>query len=37
MALNLDPKPYRWRAKGADMLAKIQRACETMAKQSVCN
>lgn len=23
---NLTPKPYRWRAKGADILAKIQRA-----------
>lgn len=23
---NLDPKPYRWRAKGEDILAKIQRA-----------
>ena len=23
---NLSPKPYRWRAKGADILAKIQRA-----------
>ena len=33
-ARNLDPKPYRWRAKGADILAKIQRARETMAKQS---
>ncbi|MGH8659487.1 MAG: hypothetical protein ACREV4_13710 [Gammaproteobacteria bacterium] len=32
---NLDPKPYRWRAKGADNLAKIQRAREMMAKQSV--
>ncbi|MGH8848953.1 MAG: IS630 family transposase [Polaromonas sp.] len=32
---NLDPKPYRWRAKGADILAKIQRAREMMAKQSV--
>jgi transposase len=28
---NLDPKPYRWRAKGEDILAKIQRARETMA------
>ncbi|MGH8626615.1 MAG: IS630 family transposase [Gammaproteobacteria bacterium] len=32
---NLDPKPYRWRAKGADILAKIRRAREMMAKQSV--
>ena len=31
---NLDPKPYRWRAKGADILAKIQRAREAMARQS---
>ena len=23
---NLAPKPYRWRAKGADILAKLQRA-----------
>jgi transposase len=30
---NLDPKPYRWRAKGADILAKIQRARDAMAKQ----
>ncbi len=30
---NLDPKPYRWRAKGADILAKIQRAREIMAAQ----
>jgi transposase len=28
---NLDPKPYRWRAKGADILAKVQRAREAMA------
>jgi transposase len=31
---NLDPKPYRWRAKGADILAKIQRARQTMAAQT---
>lgn len=31
---NLDPKPYRWRAKGADILAKIQRARQTMQGQS---
>jgi transposase len=31
---NLDPKPYRWRAKGADILAKIQRAREAMARQA---
>lgn len=30
---NLDPKPYRWRAKGADILAKIQRARAAMAAQ----
>jgi transposase len=30
---NLDPKPYRWRAKGADILAKIKRAREVMAAQ----
>jgi transposase len=34
---NLDPKPYRWRAKGADILAKIQRARQVMAKQSIAN
>lgn len=28
---NLVPKPYRWRAKGADILAKIQRARVAMA------
>src|SRR3954454_2986884 len=31
---NLDPKPYRWQAKGADILAKVQRAREAMARQS---
>jgi len=30
---NLDPKPYRWRARGTDILAKIQRAREAMAAQ----
>jgi hypothetical protein len=30
---NLDPKPYRWRAKGADILAKIQRARQAMKAQ----
>ena len=30
---NLDPKPYRWRAKGADILAKIQRARQAIARQ----
>ena len=28
---NLDPKPYRWRAKGEEILAKIQRAQQAMA------
>jgi transposase len=28
---NLNPKPYQWRAKGADILAKIQRAREKLA------
>lgn len=32
---NLDPQPYRWRAKGADILAKIQRAREAMVPPSV--
>jgi transposase len=32
---NLDPKPYRWRAKGADILAKIQRAREAMAARGL--
>ena len=27
---NLDPKPYRWRAKGAEILAKIERARKAM-------
>ena len=27
---NLQPKPYRWRAKGADILAKLQRARNTL-------
>jgi hypothetical protein len=31
---NLDPKPYRWRAKGADILAKIQRARQAMEGQA---
>ena len=31
---NLNPKPYRWRAKGEEILAKIQRAREAMAAQS---
>jgi len=29
---NLDPKPYRWRAKGADILAKIKRAREAASQ-----
>jgi hypothetical protein len=28
---NLNPKPYQWRAQGADILAKIQRAREKLA------
>lgn len=28
---NLNPKPYQWRAKGADILVKIQRAREKLA------
>ena len=31
---NLDPKPYGWRAKGADILVKIQRARQAMAAHS---
>ena len=31
---NLTPKPYRWRAKGADILAKIHRA---RAAQQLCH
>ena len=31
---NLTPKPYRWRAKGADILAKIHRA---RAAQTLCH
>ena len=27
---NLAPKPYRWRAKGADILAKLQRAKKSL-------
>ena len=27
---NLAPKPYRWRAKGADILAKLQRARKSL-------
>jgi hypothetical protein len=32
---NLNPKPYRWKAKGEEILAKIQRARTAMAAQSV--
>jgi hypothetical protein len=31
---NLDPKPYRWRSKGADIQATIQRARQAMAAHS---
>lgn len=31
---NLAPRPYRWRAKGEEILAKIQRAREAMARQN---
>ena len=34
---NLDPKPYRWRAKGADILAKIRHAREAMAAHGSTN
>ena len=27
---NASPKPYLWRAKGADILAKIKRACTAL-------
>ena len=27
---NLEPKPYRWKAKGEDILRKIQRAREAL-------
>lgn len=33
---NLNPKPYRWKAKGADILAKIHKARITMDNQSLC-
>jgi transposase len=32
-ARNLNPKPYRWRAEGAEILRKIQRAREALARQ----
>jgi transposase len=31
-ARNADPKPYRWKAKGQDILAKIQRAREALSQ-----
>jgi hypothetical protein len=31
-ARNLAPKPYRWQAKGADILAKLQRARKSLEK-----
>ncbi len=31
---NLDPKPYRWKAKGEEILRKIQRAKRALAKQT---
>lgn len=31
---NLEPKPYRWKAKGEEILRKIQRARETLAAQA---
>jgi hypothetical protein len=31
----LDPRSYRWRAKGADIIAKIQRARQAMDRQVV--
>lgn len=31
---NLNPKPYRWKAKGEEILAKIRRARERLAAQS---
>ena len=32
---NLEPKAYRWRADGEEILEKIQRAREAMAKNNV--
>ncbi len=29
-----DPKPYRWKAKGEEILRKIQRAKRALAKQT---
>jgi len=33
---NANPKPYRWKAKGADILAKIQRARLTLKNTELC-
>ena len=30
---NLNPKPYKWKAKGEDILRKIKRAKEALAQQ----
>jgi hypothetical protein len=32
LARNANPKPYRWRAQGADILAKIRRARAALDK-----
>ena len=32
---NLEPKAYKWRADGKEILEKIQRAREAMAKNNV--
>jgi hypothetical protein len=32
---NSDPKPYKWRAKGAEILAKIKRARAALDAQAV--
>lgn len=34
---NLEPKPYKWKAKGEVILHKIRRARETLEKQKVDN
>ncbi len=31
---NLNPKPYKWKAKGEDILRKIQRAKDALKKQT---
>jgi transposase len=33
---NLNPKPYRWQAKGADILAKIHKARAALDSQTLC-